>query len=105
MISAAAGHQHETSAVQPQSMCQCVHGGVAAPQNAGPLEVPSGPLQQLYNFLPQGQDAGPLAAETEDVLTRLRGMQEQVRQLTMTIWVCSGDPASIVLPLPQCPWG
>jgi hypothetical protein len=48
-------------------------------QNAGPLEVPSGPLQQLYNFLPQGQEAGPLAAETEDVLTRLRGMQEQVR--------------------------
>lgn len=46
------------------------------PQAAGPLEVPSGPLQQLYNFLPQ--DAGALASETEQILSQLRGMQEQV---------------------------
>lgn len=45
-------------------------------QAAGPLEVPSGPLQQLYNFLPQ--DAGALAGETEQILSQLRGMQEQV---------------------------
>lgn len=59
--------------------------------------MPSGPLQQLYNFLPS--EGGVMAGETESILTQLRGMQEQVWPCRRVLPPSSHRPRQGTLPM------